>query len=51
VARDVRDGWVSIDAAREHYGVVITRGSVPGEVHVDEVATEQLRDANKESKS
>jgi N-methylhydantoinase B len=43
VARDVRDGWVSEQAAREEYGVVLKRGSVPGEVEVDASATTLLR--------
>jgi N-methylhydantoinase B len=43
VAADVRDGWVSVEAARDHYGVVITRGTVPGEVEIDQAATEALR--------
>ena len=36
VARDVRDGWVSVEAARDHYGVVIARGPTPGEVEIDD---------------
>ena len=39
VAADVRDGWVSVEAARDHYGVVIAHGSTPGEVEIDEEAT------------
>ena len=43
VAADVRDGWVSVEAARDHYGVVIARGPAPGEVEIDHAATEALR--------
>lgn len=43
VVTDVRDGWVSERAAREQYGVVLERGSIPGEVEVDETATARLR--------
>lgn len=45
VARDVRDGWVSVQAARDHYGVVIARGSVPGEVEIEQEATARLRES------
>ena len=38
-----REGWVSVEAARDHYGVVIARGPAPGEVEIDQAATEALR--------
>jgi N-methylhydantoinase B/oxoprolinase/acetone carboxylase alpha subunit len=40
VREDVLDGYVSIDAAREHYGVVIE----PGTQEVDQQETRKLRD-------
>ena len=40
VREDVLDGYVSIDAAREHYGVVIA----PGTQEVDQQETRKLRD-------
>ena len=40
VREDVLDGYVSIDAAREHYGVVIE----PGAQEVDQQETRKLRD-------
>jgi N-methylhydantoinase B len=40
VREDVLDGYVSIDAAREHYGVVIE----PGTQEVDQQETGKLRD-------
>jgi N-methylhydantoinase B len=43
VVTDVRDGWVSERGAREQYGVVLERGSNPGEVEVDETSTARLR--------
>jgi len=39
VLGDVLDGYVSIEGAREDYGVVIT----PGDLAVDQEMTEQLR--------
>ena len=39
VLRDVRDGVVSIEAAREHYGVVLARGGR----RVDQEATARQR--------
>jgi N-methylhydantoinase B len=39
IANDVRQGYVSLDAAREHYGVVID----PETFAVDEAATAKLR--------
>jgi N-methylhydantoinase B len=52
VLRDVRWGKVSVDGARDDYGVVIRPGTVPGagptggdlEPEVDEAATADLRD-------
>ena len=38
-ARDVIAGYVSVDAARDHYGVVLE----PGTLAVDETATRDLR--------
>lgn len=43
VAADVRDGWVSVEAAREQYGVVLEKGDAAGQVEIDEPATETLR--------
>ena len=40
VREDVLDGYVTIDAAREHYGVVIA----PGTQEVDQQETRKLRD-------
>lgn len=41
VARDVRDGKVSIDGARRDYGAVV----MPGTFEVDRAATQRLREA------
>jgi N-methylhydantoinase B len=41
VLRDVQEGYVSPDAARTYYGVVVTSGSAGWEL--DEVQTERLR--------
>lgn len=43
VADDVRDGWVTVDAARELYGVVAHLSERPGDVDIDVEATEALR--------
>ena len=43
VQRDVRNGVVSVEAAREHYGVVIEDGTWD----IDEVATARLREKGK----
>lgn len=45
VLRDVRDGYVSIEGAREHYGVVITGDPEwdPEGLVLDEAATARLR--------
>ncbi|MBZ3900383.1 hydantoinase B/oxoprolinase family protein [Streptomyces griseiscabiei] len=42
VLRDVRAGYVSVEAAREHYGVALTE-PLDGEPAVDEAATARLR--------
>jgi N-methylhydantoinase B len=44
VLRDVREGYVSVDAAREHYGVVV---ATPDGREADEGATEELRSAGR----
>ena len=48
VAEDLRDGWVTVDAARELYGVVASVGERPGDVDVDVKATETLRNKSNE---
>ncbi len=40
VVHDVREKWISVDVAKETYGVVVSAGGV-----IDEVATGELRDA------
>jgi N-methylhydantoinase B len=57
VLNDVLQGYVSLDAAREHYGVVIHRSAPADELvmmaedlHVDEAATARLR-ATRQPKS
>jgi len=40
VAHDVRERWVSVEAAKEIYGVVVSAAGV-----IDEAATEALRTA------
>jgi hypothetical protein len=47
VAQDVRQGYVSIAAAAEHYGVVIE----PATLAIDWTATEKLRPARRASRS
>ncbi len=44
VREDVLDEYVSIEAAREHYGVVLTGSAKECDVKVDVRATKQLRD-------
>jgi N-methylhydantoinase B len=44
VIKDVMDGWLSVEAAKEFYGVVIKVGDEEAlEYEVDEKATEELR--------
>jgi N-methylhydantoinase B len=43
VRRDVLDRWVSLDAARDQYGVVLRGDLEECEIVVDRTATEQLR--------
>lgn len=43
VARDVEDGLISAERARDVYGVVLVEGARPGEYDVDAAATERLR--------
>jgi hypothetical protein len=44
VLEDVLDDYVSVEAARTEYGVVIVPGGEPGaELTVDEAATRELR--------
>ena len=48
VAEDLRDGWVTVDAARELYGVVATLSERPGDVDIDAEATQALRNESNE---
>ena len=45
VLHDVREGWVSPDAARDVYGVVLTGGRATADLAVDATATQRRRDA------
>ena len=50
VIRDVMDGWLSLEAARKFYGVVITVGDEEAlEYEVDREATEKLREEMKKT--
>ena len=45
VCEDARDEYVSIEAARERYGVVLTGSAIACDLAVDEEATRALRAA------